>query len=80
MGTAGFSNIRTCDSRLGTTSATTVSTGMSFLMSAAGVSIFMASAGMSLLMMMITVHTGRYQLTFQISLYSRICITLCSGT
>ena len=80
MGTAGFSNIRTCDSRLGTTSATTVSTGMSFLMSAAGVSIFMASAGMPFfVVMVITVCSCRNQFTFQICFYNIIGVSLCTG-
>ena len=81
MCTAGFSDIRTCDRWLGTASAATASAGMSVFMTAAGVSILMASAGMSILMMvMITVHTCGYQLALQISIHSRIYVTLCSGT
>ena len=81
MCTAGFSDIRTCDRWLGTASAATASAGMSVFMTAAGVSILMASAGMSIFMMvMITIHTCGYQLALQISIHSRIYVTLCSGT
>lgn len=72
MCTAGFSDIRTCDRWLGTASAATASAGMSVFMTAAGMSIFM--------MVMITVHTCGYQLALQISIHSRIYVTLCSGT
>ena len=80
MCTACFSHIASCNSSLCTAAATTTaSTGTTFFMTSTGMSLFVSSAGMSF-SVVITIHAGRYQFPFQISLYCLICISLRTCT
>ena len=72
MCTAGFAYI--ASGQCGTASAGTAA------VSSAGMSLFMVAAAVAFLMMVVTVCSGRYQFSFQISLYCLIYIALSSCT
>ena len=70
MGAAGLSYVASCKSRVGTAGASAVSAGMAF---------FMVTAAVSFFMMMVTVGSGGYQLSFQVVFHCLVCISLSSG-